>query len=367
MYKKIISKILTYFLRIIFGRLYHPNYFKAEKNIKSKIPSLANKYSLKERLMCFFNGFNSDKLILYDFNKYDKNLYISDIEVYRDIEKAGWKYYYIAHDKLVFERYFGSLCKVINSIGIIHDGVFYKASEDCRINNFSELIDEIKNGLCVFLKPRAEGSGRGIIRVLFQNRVIKYNDEEISISELINRMKKLNGYLVQEEFKQTGFSNEIWPHTVNTIRVATMMSPKKKEPFVAWSHHRFGTKGTVVDNMTAGGVFAPINVSNGYMNGVYRYPYDGKLKKYKRHPDSHKLISGLKVPLWEDIAQLAIELHKNVPFMPICGWDIILSGRDIYVQELNYNPNIYAGQIIGPLLLNPQVKEFYNYYIKKVR
>lgn len=55
----------------------------------------------------------------------------------------------------------------------------------------------------------------------------------------------------------------------------------------------------------------------------------------------------------------------QIPFMPLCGWDIVISGKNIYLQELNYNPDIYLGQILKPLLLDKRVKEFYDYYVNK--
>ena len=35
------------------------------------------------------------------------------------------------------------------------------------------------------------------------------------------------------------------------------------------------------------------------------------------------------------------------------------------MQELNYNPDIYPGQMLYPLLNDPEAKAFYDYYKKK--
>jgi hypothetical protein len=121
----------------------------------------------------------------------------------------------------------------------------------------------------------------------------------------------------------------------------------------------------VVDNVAAGGVISPIDYKTGTLYDVYSILQNGEVKTHESHPVSNKKIKGLMIPMWNQIIDLVINLHDKVPFLPICGWDVVLSGDKIYIQELNYNPNIYAGQIIEPLLLNNNnVVEFYNYYIK---
>ena len=351
-------------LKLIFGSFYHPNYFEAERKARKKIPSLTNDFSFLKRARCFISGFNSDKLIWYDFKKYDRKLYISDLEHYRDMERIGAPYYYVAHDKLVFEHYFQGLCQLVESMGVIHNGFFYKIKDDGNINNLDELIDSMIAGKTYFFKPRTGGSGRGIFKVFSRANQLYYNTDCISREQLKNILSELTGYLVQDEFSQTGFSHDIWPHTLNTIRVTTMLLPGE-EPFVAWSFHRFGTGKAIVDNVASGGLIAPIEPLEGVMKHIYSLSKDGRLTRFDSHPASGEAVYDVKVPNWNEIVNLAVRLHAKIPFLPICGWDLVLSGEDVYVQELNYNPDIYVGQILGPLLLNGNVKRFYDYYIKK--
>ena len=178
-------------------------------------------------------------------------------------------------------------------------------------------------------------------------------------------VRQLDDYLVQERFLQKGFSHSINPDTLNTLRIATMMDPENGKPFIGYACHRFGRKGAFVDNIVQANILCPIDISTGTIKYAVLYPLDGKMKRTDFHPDTGKRIAGAQVPHWNRIINLCKELAVQLPFLPLCGWDVILSGDEVYIQELNYNPDIYLGQIDSPMLLNEQVKLFYlNHKIK---
>lgn len=351
------------FKRLVYGRLNNDNYISAEKKVaKEKMPAITKKFSYFKRLKCFYSGFNSDKLVWYDFDKYKKSDYISDIEHYRDYEMLDWKYYYIAHNKLVCERYFSNYCNTIPTIGYIEKGMYHNISSDKEVYNAQSLLKSVKDGNDFYLKPVDGGSGRGIGRLSCKGGNIYWNNDVLSDAEAF--IASLTGYIVQRRFVQEGFSHEYNPNTLNTLRVVTMLSPKTNEPFVACSVHRLGRADSFVDNIAKKAILCPINVETGVMEYGVLYPSDAELRYINEHPDTNVKISGVKVHNWDKIVETCKKLHLQIPFMPICGWDIVVSGDDVYMQELNYNPDIYLGQVLKPLLLDPRVKEFHDYYIK---
>lgn len=351
------------FLRILIGKFYSPNFFAAEKNVHNKMPGLKSKYSFFKRLSCFLSGFNSDKLVWYDFESYNKKDYISDLVHYRDFEKIDWKYYYIAHNKLVCERFFSHYCNFIPTLSYIEKGVFFDISNDGKgFSSVEQLTAELMKGGEFYLKPYDGGSGRGIGKLWVENGIIYWNSQVIKDNNLSAFCASLSGYLVQRRFEQKGYLHEVNPSTLNTLRVVTMLHPKTKEPFVACAIQRFGRIGALVDNIAQKGLLCPVDIETGILAYSVVYPSEGILKKIDVHPDSGIQISGIKIPCWERVVELCKRLAMQVPFMPLCGWDVVVSGDEIFIQELNYNPDIYLGQILKPLLLNEQVKEFYNYY-----
>ena len=353
------------FLRILLGKFYNPNFFIAEKKVLNKMPGLKSKYSFFKRLNCFFSGFNSDKLVWYDFRAYKKEDYISDLVHYRDFEKIDWKYYYIAHNKLVCERFFSHYCNFIPSLSFIEGEIFDLTNDGSGIASVEQLTAELMKGREFYLKPYDGGSGRGIGKLWVKNGCIYWNNQAIKDNDLSAFCKSLSGYLLQRRFGQKGYLHEVNPSTLNTLRVVTMLHPKTKNAFIACATQRFGREGTYVDNIAQKGLLCPVDVETGVLQYAVIYPSDGLLMKTECHPDSGVQIAGMKIPQWEKVAVLCKNLALQVPFMPLCGWDVIISDDEVLIQELNYNPDIYLGQIYKPLLQNANVREFYNYYCKK--
>lgn len=356
-------RIKSIILRLLLGRFYNESFFSAERKVAKKIPAIKSRFSYIKRLKCFLSGFNSDKLVWYDWNAYRKEDYISDLVHFRDFEKIDWKYYYIAHNKLVCERFFSNFCKVIPTIGYIEQGYYYPIGKNVRFFSIDKLIEAVHSGECFYLKPYDGGSGRGIGRICFRNGNYLWNADVVP--DLKSYLKSLSGYLIQKEFVQKGFSHEVNPSTLNTLRVFTMLLPSTRKAFVACAVHRFGRENTFVDNIAKEGLLCPINIETGEIEYAVIYPTDAELKKVTSHPDTGIKIAGVKIPNWKQVVNMCEDLALQIPFMPLCGWDIVLSGDDIYVQELNYNPDIYLGQISKPLLLDERVKEFYDYYVER--
>jgi len=230
------------------------------------------------------------------------------------------------------------------------------------------LLSSIIQGKEYFFKPNGGGGGRGIGCLHFVNGQYYWNDEVIKqdVKEFVLTLSKGNeGYVVQERFKQIGFSHDANPDTLNTLRVVTMMSPSTHEPFVAFACHRIGRKGAFVDNIAKANLLCPIDKKTGEILDVLVPPVEGKVLHLEKHPDTNVQLKGVVISNWDKVIETALMLSKQVPFMPLCGWDLILSDGEVYMQELNYNPDIYLGQGLKPLLLDEQVKGFFNYYCKR--
>ena len=337
------------------------HFFDAQRHAKHKVPGLNKMFGLVRRWSIFFSGFTPDKLIWYDFTKYKKSDYISDFDHYYSFEKIDRANYYVANDKLVCERFLMPFCKIVPTVGFIYKGRFYAIGKQTEITSLDDLMTCLKKGQEFFMKPNGGGSGRGIGKISWVDGEIYWNKEVVA--NLESFISDLDDYIVQYRFQQSGYSHDVNPDTLNTLRITTMIDPKTKKPFIGYACHRFGRKGFVVDNIAQGNLLCPIDAESGVIKFA-SYIENGKLVKLEEHPDTKVKIAGVKVPHWERVVETCFSLAQQVPFMPLCGWDIIVSGDDIYMQELNYNPDIYLGQIDAPLLLKDQVKEFYNYYKK---
>lgn len=292
--------------------------------------------------------------------------YITDYEHYTLFESIDQRQYYVADDKLVCERMLAPFCKVIPTIGYIVDGKFFPIGEDKEVDSYESFVEHVRAGEEFYIKPNFGGSGRGIGRLTWKKGNYWWNDSKVEdIHAFIKTFNKGKGYLVQRRFKQTGLSHDVNPDSVNTVRVVTMLSPSTGEPFIAGAVHRFGRKGAYVDNIAKGNIVCPIDKETGKIKYAILSPTSGRLEKVENHPDTNVRIAGEMIPQWDKVKELCLNLAKQLPFMPLCGWDIIPTATEVYMQELNYNPDIYLVQLDKPLLCDSQVKEFYDYYQKK--
>lgn len=188
-----------------YGKFFNEDYIAAENNVSKKIHNIDKLYTKKQRKSLFFEGFNSDKYIWYDFQGYEKKDYISDFEHYSVMRNIDWHQYYIANDKLVTERMLQPFCKVLTSIGYVFDGQYYPiGSEGITIE---QLIDDIMNGGEFYCKPNGGGSGSGIGRLWKKDGKVHWNNSNVDDVKgfICSLSEDGTGYLVQRRFIQEGF------------------------------------------------------------------------------------------------------------------------------------------------------------------
>lgn len=177
-----------------------------------------------------------------------------------------------------------------------------------------------------------------------QGRDIHYIENERDLLDIDDN----NLYIIQEELNQHPFINNIYPESINTVRVITIRNKGKIEVFSAL--HRFGTVHSgKVDNWSAGGIIVPIEVSTG------KYDRFGILSKeavlanetniyHESHPDTGKSWKGKTVPMWEKIKETACRAHATLPTVVSVGWDIVVGPDGVLVLEGNDNWGISTVQ-----------------------
>jgi hypothetical protein len=166
-------------------------------------------------------------------------------------------------------------------------------------------------------------------------------------------------HIVQERISNVSEISAIWPDALNTIRVLTIRG-SDGEPFVARAVHRFGSSRTPrVDNWSAGGLSAAIDLKNGILGRAAAFPKSGSLVWHDRHPDSGSVIAGTTVPRWREVQDLALRAVRSLPGANWVGWDIAVSPESIVLLEGNDVPDINLLQVHAPLLADSMVQQAY--------
>ena len=327
--------------------------------------------SLREQAYCLLRGIAPEELLAYDFKTYKPTDYLRNIDNYKKGMLNG-DINNILLDKLLFEKELKPIVgesvvlNVVENIAHVKNGILFP------INNLSS--EDIHNTLYtvlessdLILKPRTGSKGRGIHLVGAKNRedgLYRYNEKtSVRWESLLERIKNLDDYIIQKRFIQEGFSQEYYPKSLNTLRIATMIDPISKQPFIAYAVHRFGSDKTgIMDNYMQGGITAEINPDNGTMGKGRSLSREGKKYIYTHHPVSNKRIEHSTIPHWQTLKSELFSLINRFPDLKYVGWDIVVSNDQFFFLEGNNCPGLGSIQIHGPLKRNKSVWDFFEYY-----
>ena len=205
--------------------------------------------------------------------------------------------------------------------------------------NLFELKDDqletiIYNGKYIF-KPMDKYGGRGIYVVS--------NGEQL---------KGCKGLLEECISRYDNTLKAFHPESLNTIRVLTI-SNGGKCVFVG-AIFRCGRNGSIVDNASAGGLFANINLENGIINSD---GYDKYGAQFVCHPDTNLQFKGTSILGWQNFKIVVEQLTRVVPNVHIVGWDIcVLEDGSIEVIEGNIAPDIDMMQMAAQHGLKPNIE-----------
>ena len=142
-----------------------------------------------------------------------------------------------------------------------------------------------------------------------------------------------------------------------------MIHPDTGRAFMAAAAHRIGTeKSFPVDNCAAGGLTASINMETGIMGKAVTTKNSDKLNWLTHHPDTNAPIEGVAIPGWGKMTSDILDMANNFSFIPYIGWDIVITNDGFVIIEGNDGPDIKLHQVHQPLLVNPDVKRFYQYH-----
>lgn len=359
--KSLITILNELSLLLIRSPVYHPRFWIDEREKRPRPPS----YGWPTRFRTLLAGFNSDKYLLYRFDVNDKRQYLNDIRRRILSERISKHHYYIVHNKIVFDKYFSSICTTIPKLAFIDNARLMPLVTNCPFTSLDELICYTTQGHDLCLKPFDGGSGRDILQLSFDHDRLEFaiNGQPHTSDDLRSRLHRLNGFVVEHRCNQSGLSNEIYPGTLNTLRIMTMIDPDSGDPFVPVALHRFGTlQSRFADNWSQGGLSVWIDVDSGIMGKGVQYPFNGQLVFHSHHPDTKIRIEGRSLLQWHRVLEVVVKCATFVRFMPMLGWDVVLSDDAILVLEANYNPDINLIQVHRPLLVDERVKRFFAYH-----
>ena len=131
---------------------------------------------------------------------------------------------------------------------------------------------------------------------------------------------------------------------LSTLRVVTYRRPNG-DCGVLIACMRMPTGASPVDNFSAHGVAAPIDVHTGTLGPAVSK--DPQLGEFTHHPDSGAPIAGVVIPRFQEALEVALAAQSAFPEVPSVGWDVAITDDGPLLLEANLNWGVDIVQIVG--------------------
>jgi Sugar-transfer associated ATP-grasp len=152
-------------------------------------------------------------------------------------------------------------------------------------------------------------------------------------SEFLNSQRS---YIIQPYVKQYKAIDELYSGSVNTLRVTTFIKEDGSVE-VKFVVLRFGTDGSEVDNISAGGQYIYFDTDGKPSKNAYdELGFD----MGERHKNSGFVFADLKIPVYKDVLRACLSAHKKFPYVRLIGWDVCIneSGKPLLLEWNTANP-----------------------------
>ncbi len=291
--------------------------------------------------LAYSGGFTANQYYLFGLNKNSSEEYLSEYDWFKS-RMINKPYDYILNDKFIFHEIVKKQCLTPEIFVIKKENKVIGLRNE--INSTEDTLNFIKEKQIIVLKPICGGKGKYIQIIEYQNLGGWSLNGKISCKEevesLLNHRKD---WILCQHVTNHRYSAQIYPDTLNTIRIIVVRAPENNNFVITNAIHRFGTKKTEgVDNASQGGLVCDIDMELGILSEARSIK---TLKKYKYHPDTGERIEGIEIPQWQSIKQSVQNLSVNFWYVDMIAWDVALTNQGIYIIEGNSSTGVNIIQL----------------------
>lgn len=275
------------------------------------LQNAGNKINLDYHTYYYFrNGIFSPKYVPSSFYKAHLVGRLNDLRVadaYTDKNQYDRLFPQINHPK--------AIVKCINGYYYYHNNIPISKNEAIQ------LCYNLDNAI---IKPALESvHGSKVNSLNAKNGVL---DNGKSIEDLFNSYGK--HFIVQERIQQHERMAALNPTSVNTIRLLTYRRENTIE--LLYAVVRIGRKGKIIDNESSGGLTTKINDDGCLAKYLIAPPSEGLLEK----TDTGIVVEGYQIPSYEKVVEIVKEMHLQLPYFNLAGWDIAVDtdGKPVFIE-----------------------------------
>lgn len=193
----------------------------------------------------------------------------------------------------------------------------------------------------LFVKPFNGSGGNGILAFDRKNDKYYFNNQQVTAELMKKELKNNCSYIFQEMVPQCDELNQIYPNSLNTIRVITHEFDDGIK--VCYCILRLGRGDIVVDNSAQGGISVNIKIESGLFSD-YAITEHG-LEKFYSHPDTGFVFKGHGISNWKQVLEEITSIAYKFSGYGSIGWDFAISQSGVQLIEMNIGYGIDHVQI----------------------
>jgi hypothetical protein len=225
----------------------------------------------------------------------------------------------------------------------------------------------------VFLKPKHGAGGRGAERWLYDGKGTWAGHDgsvldEAGLSARLRALSREAAYVVRRFVRNHPEVAELSPGALSTVRIVTCRGEDGR-PEVTHAVLRMARDASVVvDNFHAGGLAAAVDLASGELGQASDMGLRDDSRWHDVHPGTGARITGRRLPLWNDVMELALRAHQAFDDQFAVGWDVAILEDGPSLVEGNKSPDLDILQRIGRGPLgNSRFGELLLFHVEKVR
>jgi hypothetical protein len=318
--------------------------------------------SFADKLRWWRHGFRPSSAQMYRFPRADMHQYVSDYaENYGSLHLNPVESVF-NHKALQQSLLQAAGAVMPELVAVLYGGraVLHPLTPRARPVGAAELANAlVAGGGEYIIKPDCGGGGDKVALLqVEEGAVVRSDGHDRAVFDAEAWGKQV--MLIQRRAEPAAFWRDLWPGSINTIRVLTLWRDGEVAPFIAGVVQRIGTEASLpVDNYSRGGVAAPVDPATGRLAAASRRTH--RERRLSHHPDTGRPIEGEIIPNWDGIRAEVLRLTGALPLNCFVGWDVFVNQEDrVAVCEMNgARSTVTLLQLDRGLLGDNRVREYY--------
>ncbi|WP_163832467.1 sugar-transfer associated ATP-grasp domain-containing protein [Spartinivicinus ruber] len=305
-------------------------------------------YVLWRFIICYFKGFGLKEFLTYPLLQKIP----ADLITYREYSNFEKRVNPRSTGIVEFDKWIQACVWKANNIPHVKTYGFMGPRSSVFHLNEQILVDkEIRDILEVIaypfvIKPAAGGHGDGfdiVDEYDQQAKMVKLRSgKHKTIKDLQYEYFSKCDWVFQELIVQHQTLAQVNASSVNTARILTATN-EKGEFILLDGMMKFGTAGSMIDNMGAGGIGCHISADGKLSKG---YSVHGD-EAFECHPGSGINLTGRTIPFYQEAIEAVKLAHSCLPRPQFLGWDVAITPNGPVIVEVNSFMAVYVNQKYG--------------------